>query len=212
MKKTVLLIFAMVFLFAISPNNSLSAQHQDYKQNIYAGAGFSLVGFFFDIADVVGGSVVSATSLPAVQLTYDYAFTPKISGGLAFSYQGFGVNVTDYLYFDEATGNLTTESFSADLRSYNFAARVLYHYSKTEEIDMYSGLRLGISHLITDTESTTGAPEEFFGTNDVVGTGFTPQLVIFGLRYYVSDDIGFSFESTIGTPHFLSVGVNYRFK
>lgn len=210
MKKTILLIITIVAVFVFIPNNSLSAQHQNYKQNIYAGAGLSLVGFLFDVINVTGGSAVSTTSLPAIQLTYDYALTPKISTGLAFSYQGFGLNVTDYSYYNEDTGNFTTESFSADLKGYNFAARVLYHYGKKEEVDMYSGLRLGVEHWNTITESTVEVVDDFFGNNNTSGTNFAPQIIIFGLRYYVSDDIGFSFESVIGTPHFLSVGVNYR--
>lgn len=207
MKKTLLLICAIALVFAFAPNNSLSAQNGDYKQNIYVGAGFSLAGAVFNVLDNATGSS-SNTSLPAIQLTYDYALTPKVSAGLGFSYQGFGFDVTDFTFFDD-NGMAVTESFSADLRRTNVAARVLFHYGKNEKLDMYSGVRVGMTNWGISTDDSSDAVDEFFdgGFN---GWSFAPQLVAFGLRYYVTDNIGLSFESTVGAPHFLSVGANYR--
>lgn len=207
MKKALLLTCAIALVFALAPSNSLSAQNGDYKQNIYVGAGFSLAGALFSALDAAGGGSDN-TSLPAIQLNYDYALTPKVSAGIAFSYQGFGFDVSDYLFVD-ADGNLITESFSADLARTNIAARVLFHYGKNEKLDMYSGVRVGMTNWNLSTESTSGAASDFFG-DTFNGWSFAPQLVAFGLRYYVTDNIGLSFESTVGAPHFLSVGANYR--
>lgn len=208
MKKALLLSCAVALLFAFAPNNSLSAQNGDYKQNIYVGAGFSLVGGLFDALGGTGTESFSTTSLPAIQLNYDYALTPKLSAGAAFSYQGFGFDVTDYTFLDDSL-NLTTESFSGNVNRTNIAARVLFHYGNNEKLDMYSGVRLGMTNWKTSSESTSGAVSDFFG-DGFSGWSFAPQLIAFGLRYYVTDNIGLSFESTLGAPHFLSAGVNYR--
>lgn len=207
MKKTLLLTCIIALVFALIPNNSLSAQNGDYKQNIYVGTGFSLVGAGFRLLNVVEGNSDNSF-LPAIQLTYDYALTPKISAGLGFSYQSFGFDIENYPFTDE-NGNIIVENFTADLARTNIAGRVLFHYSKNEKLDMYSGIRIGLSHWKTSTESTSGVVEDFL-EDSFEGWGFAPQLVAFGLRYYVTDNIGLSFESTIGEPHFLSIGANYR--
>jgi hypothetical protein len=208
MKKTLLLTCALALVFAFAPTNSVSAQNGDYKQNIYAGAGFSLVGGLFDALGSDTSGAFTTSSLPAIQFNYDYALTPKISVGAAFSYQAFGFDVMDYTFVD-ASQNSVTEDFSANLRRTNLALRIMFHYGNSEKLDMYSGVRLGMTGWNISSESTTGAASDFFD-GSYNGWGFAPQVIPFGLRFYVTNNIGLSLESAIGAPHFLSIGANYR--
>jgi len=41
--------------------------------------------------------------------------------------------------------------------------------------------------------------------------GFSFQLVAFGMRGYFTDNFGANVELGIGSPHFISMGLNYRF-
>jgi opacity protein-like surface antigen len=204
MRKVLLLTCVLALTFS---SNSLFAQNGDYKSNIYAGAGFSLAGALFDALGAGGTGEVTTNSLPAIQLNYDYALTPRVSAGLAFSYQGFGFDVNDYQYLDQDF-NLVTEDFSADLQRTNIALRVLFHYGNSEKLDMYSGVRVGMTNWVSKINSSD-PNNDFFGA-DLSGWSFAPQLIGFGMRYYVTDNIGLSLETALGAPHFLSIGANYR--
>lgn len=204
--KKVLLHCAFALVFTLS-TNSLSAQNGDYKSNIYAGAGFSLLGGLFDSLVPVTTGTGTTKSLPAIQLNYDYALTPKISAGLGFSYQGFSTDVSDYTYLNDSF-NLVTEDFSATLKRTNVALRIMFHYGNAEKLDMYSGVRLGMTGWNTKTESSD--PNNNLFGDAYNGWNIALQVVPFALRYYVTDNIGLSLETAIGAPHFLSIGANYR--
>ena len=73
---------------------------------------------------------------------------------------------------------------------------------------MYSGVRVGMTNWVGKSDSSDSS-NDFFG-DDFSGWSFAPQLIAFGMRYYVTDNIGLSFETAVGAPHFLSVGANYR--
>lgn len=204
--KKVLLLCAFALVFTLN-TNSLSAQNGDYKSNIYVGAGFSLVGGLFDAVGSGSTGEVTTKSLPAIQLNYDYALTSKISAGLGFSYQGFSADVANYTFLNDSF-DIVTENFSATLRRTNVALRVMFHYGNAEKLDMYSGIRLGMTGWSSKIDSSD-PNNDFFG-DAFSGWGFAPQVVPFGMRFYVTDNIGLSLETAIGAPHFLSVGANYR--
>jgi hypothetical protein len=204
--KNLLLTFSLLLLMVFGFNNSVSAQDElTYKHNISGGVGFSLVGALFSgFPDTAG---VSLSTIPALQLTYDYRVSKLISVGAAFSYQKFGMNFDDYFWVDE-NGNFYEEDFTADISRTNVAARVLFHYSKNPKIDMYSGLRIGATLW---NGSVSGASAGFTELDNLTsGVVVAPQVILFGFRYFVTNNIGLSFESSVGAPHYLNFGVNYR--
>ncbi len=181
----------------------LSAQNDSIRHTVSVNAGASLAGVvirFFDVND----SILTA-SYPVAQLNYDFGVKKWFSLGLATSYQQFNLTYTDYHFFDESYG-LISQNISAKLSRINIAARALFHYGNSGNVDMYSGVRLGYTQWkLTTDYSEVFKPEDF-----KLGL-FAPQLVLFGFRGYFTEHIGAGAEFCIGSPHYLSAGLNYRF-
>ncbi|NOZ35777.1 MAG: hypothetical protein GXO80_10825 [Chlorobi bacterium] len=191
MRKRVIITFFAI-LFAAS-----SAFAQDYKSTATADIGVSLVGRLISLVvnvDSLGGY----STVPVMQLSYDYMVTDFLSAGVAGAYQQYK--------FSDNTGKIV-------LKRMNFALRALFHYGKSDKLDMYSGIRLGMTNWglnydVTNTDPTLAALE---GDNSLTGFHFSPQLVAFGIRGYFTDHIGANVEFAIGAPYYMTGGVNYRF-
>lgn len=187
MKKLLLLTALALFL-----SHSIQAQNDTYKSTICVNGGFSLVG---TIISAVDGKT---SSVPAIQVTYDYGLNKWFSLGGAASYQSMKINYTDLDY----------GSYTTSLNRLNVALRALFHYANSGKVDLYSGLRLGYTNWNVSTTST----DPDYDPNSVFnGGGFAPQVILFGFRGYFSEHIGLNSELTIGAPHYFSVGLNYRF-
>ena len=169
---------------------------QDYKSTISANAGVSLVGRLMSAVvnlDTING--YSAT--PAMQLSYDYMVTDFLSAGAAVSFQQFKFSDTDGMFA---------------IRRMNFAARALFHYGKSDKLDMYSGVRLGMTNWgykidIASNDPTLTALQD----SKFAGFGFAPQLIAFGIRGYFTDNIGANVEFAVGAPYYMTGGISYRF-
>lgn len=196
--KKALCLFALVGLIAYSPLKA-----QDQKSTVCLNAGVSLVGQIVSLGDVDGEG--STTALPAIQLTYDYMLNDWFSLGAAGSFQKMSADVIGYTYIDEG-GNIIVEDVETSLNRLNFAARALFHYGNFENLDMYSGIRLGYTNWSYSTDSSD--PDY---VDDIVAGGFAPQLVAFGIRGYFTDAFGVNVEFAIGPPSYLSAGLNLRF-
>ncbi len=77
-------------------------------------------------------------------------------------------------------------------------------------LELYSGLRLGISRWTFDTNArdinyTVGRFLSF-----ALGTQIAPQLILIGGNTYFTPHFGANFEVGIGAPHLFAVGVGYR--
>ncbi len=181
----------LAILFAAS-----SAFAQDYKSTATANVGVSLVGRFISFVvnvDTIGG--YSAT--PAMQLTYDYMVTDFLSAGAAASFQQF---------------KFSDNEASFTIKRMNFAVRALFHYGKSDKLDMYSGIRLGMTNWGYKIDVPTNDPTlTALQDSKLSGFGFAPQLVAFGIRGYFTDHIGANVEFAIGAPYYMTGGVNYRF-
>lgn len=190
--KKLLFITVAAILFA-----STNSYAQDYKSTVSADAGFSIVGTLINAVvnvDTLGGY----SSVPVMQLSYDYMVTDFLSAGVAGSYQ-------QYKFSDE-TGKIV-------LKRMNFALRALFHYGKSDKIDMYSGVRLGMTNWGFNYDVPTDDPtlDLLQGDNKLTGFHFSPQLIAFGIRGYFTDNIGANLEFAIGAPYYMMGGVNYRF-
>lgn len=199
MKKVFLISITLIISFG------LFAQNADYRSTVSANVGFSLVGALFEGIGSSTSENVDAYSLPAMQLNYDYGLNNWFSIGGAFSYQMMGIDVKGYSF--EQDGTTKTEDYETKVSRLNVAARFLAHYANKGRFDLYSGLRLGYD--IWSSSTTSSDPEydaEYFGA----GT-FAFQVVIFGMRGYVTDNIGIGTEIAIGSPHLATIGATYRF-
>lgn len=210
MKKNAIILLAILF-FSFSSANIYA---QDYKSTVTAGAGFSLVGTVLKALVVASNNSSSTTtsnlsdagyhSIPALQASYGFMLSKRISVGVAGSHQYFNID------------NTTSDEYIHVKRS-NFAIRGLIHYGSGEKIDMYSGVRLGATMWKSDFK-INGSDDDptVKQVNDEInkrlsGIKFAPQLVAFGIRGYFTDNIGAFAELAVGPPAYLSAGVNFRF-
>lgn len=198
---TVFFVSCLLLMLPIS----IMAQSEEcpYQSTLSLNAGFSMVGSLIDAQDYTDDTDVKSYSYPAIQLTYDYNIEKWFSVGLAASYQMMGIEYSNW-----GTGN---ENFKTDIKRLNVAFRPLFHYGNTGRIDMYSGLRIGLTNWTIDVE--TDDPDYDY-EDDVTfseGINFSPQLILYGIRGYVTDNIGLNMELAIGSPHYITLGFNYRF-
>lgn len=190
-KKFVSSVITVLFAFA-----GASAQTLAGESVISANGGFSLLGALFKLSNI--DENVDASAPPAIQLSYDYALTDHLSLGGGLSYQRFKLSYTDY-------GD-NMENFDARLSRFNIAIRGLVHYGGQENLDMYSGLRLGLTNWSADV----GTDDPNFKPPKTDGVTFGPQLILFGIRGYVAGNLGVNAELGVGGPHFFSLGLQYR--
>jgi len=203
---TTLLVFS--FLFA-------NAQNDDYKIVVGVQAGYSLTGA---LIKTIGNSgtedALSAKSIPAMQLTFDYGISKLFSIGLAASYQTVSLDGTDWDYID-TNGDFRTETFTTKFNRSQVAVRALFHYANTDKLDLYSGVRVGLlSRGFQDLKTESGEAlddEVVFSETGLSGTRFSGALTPLGVRYYFTENIGASLELNLGAPYISNVGVTARF-
>jgi hypothetical protein len=178
---------------------SLNAQNEEGQSVIGANVGFSLIGIILDLSDEAAEEVTIDNS-PAIQLTYDYAISRVVSLGAAVSRQRFLLSYTNY---DD-----TPQDFDVVVGRLNLAGRILFHYGGNEKLDLYSGARLGVTNWSVNVKSDA---VDNYTPSFPIGAFFAPQLVVFGMKGYITDHIGINGELAIGAPHYLSLGLSYRF-
>jgi len=144
------------------------------------------------------------TALPAFYVNYDFQVNEFFSVGAAGSFQLFKLK------------NTTTSEF-VQINRTNIGIRALFHYGKSDKMDMYSGVRLSTTMWDLST-NITGDPSVTEFVDDLNSSKFfnkavviAPQIVAFGIKGYFTDMFGAHLEFSIGSPYYLSGGVNMRF-
>ena len=210
--KSIILFAATLVLFSFDAQ----AQNENYPSNFSLTVSGSTIGMLLkkvDLAeiDVDGFEVASlnTTGTPVLGLSYDHSINNWFSLGIAGAYQQFQSKVEGTDTSNE--NGATTETFNLKLKRVNVAVRPLFHYYNKENLDLYGGLRVGYTQWAASSTATDEALEEDL-VDDLPGIGgFRLQVIPFGMRYYVTENLGFNGELAIGSPHFVSAGVSYRF-
>ena len=207
-----------------------SAQNEDYKHVVSVQSGVSLFSFFR--GNITGSTQSSDTTVafssgrasttPQINLAYDYGINHWFSVGGAVSFNKSSLQLNDVVYKKtENLGNVTL-----GVSRLTIGARALFHYGNADRIDMYSGVRLGIGiwGVSGSSSAVDGKMDEIFKEagggglwrgiiGNKVGAGFAMpqvQVIVFGLRGYVTERIGLNGELGFGSPYFASIGINYR--
>lgn len=178
-------------------------QNTQGQSVVTAGAGWSLLGAIFSVADGVSDTQTKVT--PVIHGSFDYAITDNMSFGAAIGYQKATISYDDYEYFN-ADNVLVSEDFDWTISRLNIGARALFHYGKKENFDMYSGLRFGYQNFSSKYDTNDPSFKA-----DFKGGAMGMQLILFGARGYFNDHIGFNAELAVGSPYFVMGGLNYRF-
>lgn len=219
MKKAILLTLFCSLLFVLG-----FSQNEEYKHVGSASAGISFTGIALNLVDaaILDNSSFKVENTPALQLTYDYGIKKFFSLGVAVDYQKFNIDAENFTY-KNIDGIEQTGSFGADFSRLNMVLRPLFHYANNDDLDLYSGFRIGFTNNKFNAKSTIdNSIIEDFGIDDL-GIDFlnilplknitTPSFAFtaFGLRYYVTDNIGAGFEINIGAPYITALNINARF-
>jgi hypothetical protein len=210
MRKIVLLALIMGAL-------SITTFAQREKGEMVAGLniGYSLTGGLINAVgdndfsgDSIGVGSVNVNAIPAISGTFDYGVGEKFSIGALVSFQSFSGEVNNYTYTD-LQGQDRTESVDFGLTRLNFSIVPRFHYGvKSDNVDLYSGLRLGYIHWVGNINTTD---ENFDLLNSFQGGRPNVGLILFGGRFYFTDEFGANFELAAGAPYIASVGLQYRF-
>lgn len=200
MKKLFTIITCLLFL-----SNITNAQSEDYKSNISLGAGATLMGVYKTAVEGIflldPSDNVTVSSVPNIEIGYDYGLTKWFSIGILGAYQNFSIK-------ENVTGGENKYTISRMV----VTTSLLFHYANAGKMDLYSGLRVGLQNwgfkatLDDATSNSTTGLENL----SVFAGGASFQATLFGIRGYISDNIGIGGEIAIGAPHFASFSINYR--
>lgn len=214
MKQIKITLVALAFAFSAnaqmtssergSSMGSSSLAHYEGDLVVGLDVGYSLIGGL--LSTNINGTDVSTGATPVINVMVDYGLTDRVSLGLAGAYQGiFGEYSYSYL---DAGSTTVTEDVRTDISRIHVALRPLFHYGNNDQLDLYSGLRIGV---ITNSVSHNSSDPDFAEINGFSGSRFTMGLVAFGMRYYFNDMVGFNFEVGLGVPQIVNGGVSLRF-
>lgn len=201
MKKILLVAVATALM-----TTSTFAQKEKGKSVVTAGVGYSLVGGLFN-AVYSGYTDVKTSAVPALNAMYDYALTDKFSIGAAVTYQGFTVKYQGVTNYDANTGDFTYGEVKNTWSRLNVGLRPLLHFGKSENLDMYTGLRIGYSTWSYKSNQYTNYP----GYSEVNRVGGITFQGLFGMRYFFIPAVGINTEIAIGSPYLFSIGANFKF-
>jgi hypothetical protein len=240
MKKLLIVIFALsIFgngLFAQNADfkNTFSVH---YGVSIFSAIKGDITGRTNpSITDSVKFTSAKFTNIPTIGISWDHGIKKWFSIGLAASYNQGKAAVKDL----EVRNNKGTfdklGNFDITVPRTTIAARLLFHYGNKKRFDCYTGFRLGVGIWSVKTSANidkatlaraiNGLKEEFSISADDIptfnkvdeslktGASFVlpqAQLILFGIRGYVTEHIGINGELAVGSPYVASLGVNYRF-
>ncbi len=199
----------------------LKAQNEDFKHSFSLGVGTNLLQLASYSAQLLPASVrdnATFHATPSFMVNYDYAFNNHFSLGA-----GLGVTSGNANYQDafQLFGKTISGAVRVAYTRVPIQVRGLYHYINNERLDIYSGLNVGASVWTT---KISGGGTANINIKDITsqdlqknlkgvplgGTLPAIQVIGFGLRYNVTENIGVGGEIAIGPPSYLSLKVNYR--
>lgn len=227
-KKVPFIVFIFLFL------SKSKAQNLDFKNTFTLHYGASLFNIFQGNISPIQNDTLqfqrgAFSFVPTVGGTWDGAVKKWFSIGLAASYNNAKLSLDSVEYLKDNIGNIDIKVTRTTV-----AARFLIHYGNKNRFDCYSGFRIGAGiwkPSITSTISPKTAESilnTVFTTEDKgleFGDGIleripnkitfvTPQIqfIAFGLRAFITENIGVNGELGLGSPYFASIGLNYRFR
>lgn len=199
-------------LFALLSVGSMTyAQNQAGQSVVSLNVGYSLIGnattSILKSIDGAANTDGNISSIPVIIGAFDYGLTDKFSIGIFGGYQRASAEF-DYTYTPLADSTPVNESVKITGSRLSLAIRPNFHYGSYDNLDLYSGVRVGL--LIRNFESTS--TDEDFETFDIFdGNRFTFGLTLLGARYYITDNIGLGMEIGMGVPYAVNGGINFRF-
>ncbi len=201
MRKTTTISSLIICSLLIS-NRPASAQNHQGDFCVNAGVGSSTIFLLLDaLQSNQTNTSISYAVTPAYNLMADQALGNVVSLGLAVGYQADIITTQNYA--NTQTGYY--ETVTENLSRLNVGMRVLFHYSHSDHLDAYSGLRIGLSHWNDD--NNTNDPNY----SSIKGNLNLPSFqLLTGIKFYFTDDVGLHLEAGLGTPYFIEGGLSFK--
>ena len=139
---------------------------------------------------------------PVLTLGADYTPQERFSVGLMAGYQRINVSL------DDSIGTFREE---ANINRLYFGFRGLWHFGKSEKVDLYSGFKVGAVMFSTGTISGPDANNSFLESENN-RTRYSLGIIPLGARFIITPELGAHAQMSIGAPTFLSAGINYRIR
>jgi hypothetical protein len=214
MRKLILSTLLLAVISVTAFSQKAESQKPEYRSTVSIGAGPSIIGKVGGLLNKIeipdSAATMSFDAKLVYGITYDYRIFKWFSVGAAFSIQKMGGTFYDFHYkdFDDV---LKYINVNYDVTRLNFAVRPLFHYGNSPKLDMYSGFRMGMlsSSVALNAEVPGLVKQDIFKFG--LGRRVCFQMVGFGIKYYITKNIGINTEIAIGAPYFLSGGLNVRF-
>ena len=191
-------IISLLLLFVSS--SVLFSQNEDYKSTLSLSVGYSLADHnIIDKSETDNEFTVGY--YPVIQAGYHYTINKRFSiGGLAS---------TQFLVMNYSSYNGADVNFKKTLVINNYAIRGLVHYGIQYKVNMYSGLRVGITDYMIETDQDLDGDMLIRDTNASKIISVSSQLVLLGLQTKLSNHVGANLEICVGQPYFVSLGLTY---
>jgi len=153
------------------------------------------------LGDTSRGIEADVSRKAVTSISYDVMIIPGFSIGSSVAAQRIHVSTVDSMnqLFEKGKVNRVYVGF-----------RGMWHYGKNEKIDLYSGFKTGL--LIFKTTSVDVGHDmeselEAENNRSRIAIGLIP----IGARFLIHPQFGLNLETSIGSPAFISFGLNYRF-
>lgn len=212
------------------------AQNADFRNSVGLMIGANTFGVLNDIKGTTSPTAklkydgAAYSHSPTYQISWDYALAKWFSAGITGSYNNAIYNFENITYKNQNLGEVKLKAGRT-----TFGVRALFHYGNNDRWDFYSGFRLGVGlwsgrlsidandELADDlinsiNENLSGYIPGFVKKRLENNLGaragfFAPQgqFIPIGARYYFGRKIGANIELAVGSPYYLSGGLNYRF-
>lgn len=207
MIKQLLLAFSFAFV-----SIQLSAQANPFEVVISGGTGYSFSNTALKTGTNLGLREAGLDS--RVQTTWlvngmiDMSILDNISVGIAYSHKEF--YWTD-AFEDTIQGQPVLASATIAIQKRNYAIRGLYHFETSENFEIYTGLRLGMTHWKIDINANAEALDRSPVSDFSLPATYPSIQVLGGFRHYFGRVFGWFGEIGVGTsPYFCSIGINIR--
>jgi hypothetical protein len=214
----------------------VKAQNEDYKNTISVNIGLNAFNTFAGSVGPERDSTGAQFDLgtfkagPTFQLAWDYGVVKWFSIGVAGSYNSAKYTYDNVKYKGKSLGEVQLSAARTTL-----TVRPLFHYGNRDKWDWYSGFRLGVGLWSgrLSINSNDDLQQQLLEQIDEDLRGFIPafirkklvnnvgaragfvapalQIIPIGARYYFNDNIGANAEIAIGSPYYLSGGIDFRF-
>jgi hypothetical protein len=135
----------------------------------------------------------------------DYSVTRWLSFGIGAAYQWVSDNPSE----EPINGYVVNYKETEKITRYNYSARVLYHPLKHAGLDIYAGLRGGISSWKEQITSNSDPAGDYIYKTTVPSKSQGSYQVLIGGLLPVFDCVGIHVELGIGNPYLFEGGITF---